>query len=118
VRAPKLAPSTLIFPNRMLSDSDPTFAQLWPAVATLYLFFSIVAFFHYARDKSAARSGRRRTSEQRLLVLGLVGGWPGALLAQLTLRHKTAKRSFQLRFWLSVAINLVVVGWALMASPS
>jgi len=96
--------------------SDPALLQLLPAVGTLYLFFSIVAFFHYARDKSAARAGQRRTSEKRLLVLGLVGGWPGALLAQQLLRHKTSKRSFQLQFWLSVAINVVAVGWVLMAN--
>lgn len=98
------------------SDPDIGLAQLWPAVATLYMFFSVIAFIHYARDKSAARSGRRRTSEKRLLILGLVGGWPGALLAQQTLRHKTSKRSFQLQFWLSVVINLVAVGWVLMAN--
>lgn len=100
----------------MLTDSDPALLHIVAVVGTLYLFFSIVAFFHYARDKAAARAGRRRTSEKRLLVLGLVGGWPGALLAQQMLRHKTAKRSFQLQFWLSVAINLIAAGWLLLGS--
>jgi len=95
---------------------DPALLDILPAIGVLYLFFSIVAFFHYARDKSAARSGQRRTPEKRLLILGLVGGWPGALLAQQTLRHKTAKRSFQLQFWISVVINLLALGWLLMAS--
>lgn len=96
--------------------SDPALLELLPAIAVLYLFFSVIAFFNYARDKSAARKGLRRTSEQRLLLLGLVGGWPGALLAQQTLRHKTAKRSFQLQFWLSVVINLLALGWFIVTS--
>lgn len=100
----------------MLPVLDPALLEILPAVAALYLFFSVIAFIHYARDKAAARAGLRRTSEQRLLILGLVGGWPGALLAQQTLRHKTAKRSFQLRFWLSVVINLLALGWLLVAS--
>lgn len=98
--------------------SDPALLDILPAIAVLYLFFSVVAFFNYARDKSAARKGQRRTSEQRLLLLGLVGGWPGALLAQQTLRHKTAKRSFQLQFWVTVVINLLALGWLIVASRS
>ena len=89
--------------------------DILPAVVALYGFFSVIAFFNYARDKSAARSGQRRISEKRLLVLGLAGGWPGALLAQQLLRHKTAKRSFQLQFWISVVINLLALGWVLVA---
>ena len=89
--------------------------DILPAIAALYLFFSVIAFFHYARDKSAARSGQRRTPEKRLLLIGLVGGWPGALLAQQTLRHKTAKRSFQLQFWVSVVVNLLALGWLLVS---
>jgi uncharacterized membrane protein YsdA (DUF1294 family) len=99
----------------MQSFFDPALMDILPAIGVLYLFFSVIAFFHYARDKAAARSGQRRTPERRLLILGLVGGWPGALLAQQTLRHKTAKRSFQLQFWLSVVINLLALGWLLLA---
>lgn len=92
-----------------------TLMDILPAVVALYGFFSVIAFFNYARDKSAARSGQRRISEKRLLIIGLAGGWPGALLAQQTLRHKTSKKGFQLQFWITVVINLLALGWTLVA---
>jgi uncharacterized membrane protein YsdA (DUF1294 family) len=95
--------------------TDPALMEILPPIVALYLFFSVVAFFNYARDKSAARAGQRRISEKRLLLMGLFGGWPGALLAQQTLRHKTAKASFQLQFWVSVVINLLALDWVLVA---
>ena len=51
-----------------------------------------------------------------MLVLGLVGGWPGGLLAQRLFRHKTRKRSFRTAFWITVVVNmsaLAVVVWSL-----
>jgi uncharacterized membrane protein YsdA (DUF1294 family)/cold shock CspA family protein len=83
-----------------------------PMVAlVLYLVASAVAFLMYALDKSAARDDRRRTRESTLLLLGVLGGWPGALAAQALLRHKSAKTSFQTAFWLTVAVNLLAIGW-------
>jgi uncharacterized membrane protein YsdA (DUF1294 family) len=41
-----------------------------------------------------------------LLLLGLLCGWPGAVLAQKMLRHKTAKTSFQITFWATVVLNV------------
>ena len=37
----------------------------------------------------------------------LLGGWPGALLAQQLLRHKTKKTSYQGVFWLIVLVHQV-----------
>ena len=71
-----------------------------------YLALSVLCFFAYAIDKSAAASGRWRTSEQSLLLLGLAGGWPGGLIAQQVLRHKLSKASFQGTFWGTVVINV------------
>ena len=34
-------------------------------------------------------------------------GWPGALLAQQVLRHKTSKTSFIAVFWLTILVNVV-----------
>jgi len=79
-------------------------------VLMFYLLASTVCFIAYALDKSAARAGARRTPERTLLLLGLAGGWPGAVLAQQWLRHKTRKQPFQGRFWLSVAAHTALAG--------
>jgi uncharacterized membrane protein YsdA (DUF1294 family) len=83
----------------------------------VYFVASLVCFGAYARDKSAARRQARRTPEGTLLLLGLLCGWPGGLLAQRRLRHKTAKLSFQCWFWLTVAANLAIVGGAVLSFP-
>ncbi|RQP22295.1 DUF1294 domain-containing protein [Piscinibacter terrae] len=86
-----------------------------PWVAAAYAAASLLAFFAYALDKSAARHGRRRTSESSLHFLSLACGWPGALLAQQLLRHKSSKTSFVARFWATVIVN--VAGFLAIHSP-
>jgi len=89
------------------------FWKLPREVAGVYLGMSVVAFLAYAIDKSAAARGRWRTSEHKLHMLALAGGWPGALLAQQFLRHKSAKQSFRQVFWGTVFLN--IVGLVLLA---
>lgn len=84
-------------------------------VIGLYAGTSILTFLVYADDKSAAAKGRWRTPEGSLLALGIVGGWPGAVVAQRMLRHKTRKMSFQLAFWGTVALN--VAAFVTFSSP-
>jgi uncharacterized membrane protein YsdA (DUF1294 family) len=81
------------------------------AVPAVYGAASVTAFVFYRLDKSAAITGRRRTPEDTLLALGLLGGWPGALVAQQLFRHKCQKTSFQIMFRASVALNCAVLGW-------
>lgn len=82
-----------------------------PAAAAFCFAASAVTFFVYARDKAAASSGGRRIPENVLHLLSLAGGWPGALIAQRILRHKTRKTSFQVVFWITVAVNLAALAW-------
>jgi uncharacterized membrane protein YsdA (DUF1294 family)/cold shock CspA family protein len=86
---------------------------LW--VAGLYLALSTTTFIAYAVDKSAAANGSWRTSESTLHMLALAGGWPGALLAQQFLRHKSTKQEFRQVFWATVLLNFV--GFVALASP-
>ncbi|KKN49006.1 hypothetical protein LCGC14_0647150 [marine sediment metagenome] len=80
-------------------------------IAVGFLVISIVTFIAYAIDKSAAEQGRWRTQESTLHLLALIGGWPGAFLAQNTLRHKSKKTAFQQMFWFTVVLNISVLIW-------
>lgn len=80
---------------------------------SMYLAASTITFIAYAIDKSAAQNNRWRTKESTLHLFGLAGGWPGALLAQKTLRHKSKKEEFQTVFWASVIANCFILGWLL-----
>ena len=77
----------------------------------VYLAASIFTFFLYLKDKSSAKKGKWRTPEQTLHVYSFLCGWPGALLAQQWLRHKSQKRSFRTIFWITVVLNLAVLIW-------
>jgi uncharacterized membrane protein YsdA (DUF1294 family)/cold shock CspA family protein len=85
------------------------------AVLALYLIASLAAFVAYGWDKSAAQKGGWRTSEDTLHFLGLLGGWPGALVARHAFRHKSQKLSFIVTFWVTVVLNCAVLIW--MLSP-
>jgi len=80
-------------------------------VLFFYLVASFITIVAYARDKSSARNDGWRTPELTLHILALVGGWPGALIAQQTLRHKSSKRSFRRGFWLTVVLNCGAYLW-------
>lgn len=84
-------------------------------VGGLYLGASVVAFVAYALDKSAAERGAWRTPENTLHGLALLGGWPGALLAQQWLRHKSSKQDFRRVFWATVMLNVATL--AVLGSP-
>ncbi|KRW72143.1 cold-shock protein [Pseudomonas sp. TTU2014-096BSC] len=73
-----------------------------------YPLASLLAFVLYLHDKRSALRDGWRTPESRLHLVELLGGWPGALIAQQWLRHKTRKWSFQLVFWLIVIAHQVV----------
>lgn len=72
---------------------------------------SLLTYGFYVRDKAAAVSGEWRVPEKTLHSLALFGGWPGALVAQARVRHKTRKLSFQLAFWLTVVLNGLALAW-------
>ena len=85
---------------------------LLPALSLgAYLALSILSYFMYRSDKAAAQNDAQRTPEAGLHLVDLLGGWPGALIAQQQYRHKTVKRSFQLAFWATVVINLAAATW-------
>lgn len=83
----------------------------WPIAAIIAI--NVATFVLYAYDKAVAGSNAGRVPEAVLHAAALVGGSPAALIAQQLLRHKTAKRPFQIRFWTIVVIQAVAAVWVL-----
>lgn len=76
----------------------------WRWLLAIGLALSAATYGAYAWDKRLARDQEWRLPEARLHLLELLGGWPGAFVAQRRLRHKCSKVRFQAVFWLIVLI--------------
>ena len=101
----------------MVFSNGPEMIETLPAwVLLLLLWIAVVnpvTFAVYAWDKSRARFGAWRVPESRLLFLALIGGWPGAKLAQHLLHHKTRKMPFARRLNTVPVIQLMLIGGAM-----
>lgn len=76
---------------------------------SLWSLLNILTMVMYICDKVSSIWRFGRISENNLLLLGILGGWPGAIFAQQFSRHKTRKMSFQIKFVFSVLVNICVV---------
>lgn len=96
----------------LLAAAVGTLMDVVPAVVSIaYGLLSCLSYIIYSLDKTAAGKDMQRTPESTLHFVDLLGGWPGALIAQQQFRHKTVKASFQTVFLASVLINVAVVAW-------
>jgi len=75
----------------------------------LYLILSLFTYLIYAKDKKAAQNNQWRTPEKNLHLYAVLGGWPGAIIAQQTLRHKSQKRNFRVVFFMTLLINITLL---------
>lgn len=79
----------------------------WSELLWIYLILSLLTWCLYGWDKRASRAGWRRIPERRLHTLAVLGGWPGAWVAQRMFRHKTRKSGFRWRFLATIVVNLL-----------
>lgn len=84
-------------------------APLPHPLPTWFVLASVLTMIIYGADKLAARKAWRRVPESTLLLFGVVGGWPGAILGQQLFRHKTQKQPFRTYFMITVVVNVVVL---------
>lgn len=74
-----------------------------------FLTINVLTLVMYGADKMAARRGMRRVPEATLLVFGVTGGWPGAIVGQQLFRHKTQKQPFKSYFFISVVVSIAMM---------
>lgn len=83
-------------------------SDVWLGLMVFMALFSMAAYGLYWHDKRRAQANGWRIPESTLHAFSALGGWPGAYVAQQHLRHKTAKRWFQLIYWVIVLLWQVV----------
>lgn len=83
-------------------------------VPLFYLEASLFTYWLYQIDKKLAASGQSsRLPEESLQMFSLIGGWPGALVAQKRLHHKVHKTPFQREFRFVIYGNSCFLLWLL-----
>ena len=85
--------------------------QLPVQISWTFALLSAITYLFYAVDKRAAQKSKQRTPENVLHWFSVLGGWPGALIAQQQFRHKTRKNSFRVVFYLTVIVNVAAVSY-------
>nr|WP_315184007.1 DUF1294 domain-containing protein [uncultured Albidiferax sp.] len=89
---------------------------IWLVAAVLGV--NLLTVLAYARGQQPARASRWRTPEPILHLLSLLGGWPGAGVAQAILRYRSRKPSFATLYWCTVGLHLaLLLGWLLWLQP-
>lgn len=84
----------------------------WLMVIGAYAAMSIVTYMMFLFDKRRATEGGRRVPERTLHLMSMFGGWPGALVARVRLRHKTRKRGFSAVLWMIAVAHAAAWGLA------
>lgn len=77
-------------------------------IISIYLVMSLICFILFFIDKKRAEAGGWRVQEYYLHVVELLGGWPGALLGQKFIRHKTKKLKYKIVLWLIILVHIAL----------
>ena len=70
---------------------------------------NVFAFFLIGYDKKLAKTNQRRISEKALLTSAMIGGSVGSGIGMLYFRHKTVKKSYLIKFWSVVIVQIIVL---------
>lgn len=73
------------------------------------MIINIASFIMMALDKQKAKKKKRRISEFMFLILSVLGGFIGIFLGSSVFRHKTIKRSFQLKILLGMLGHFLIL---------
>lgn len=75
----------------------------------ILLAINLFAFLLMGYDKKRAKTNQRRISEKALLTSAMLGGSIGSGIGMLYFRHKTVKKSYLVKFWSVVIVQIIAL---------
>ena len=82
-------------------------------LAAYILFINIFTFISFASDKAKAKRKEIRTSENRLMLLCVIGGASGGMIGMRQCHHKTLKKKFAVGIPILTIIQIALYCFAL-----
>ena len=79
------------------------------------ILLNLVTFVLFALDKRKAVRGKWRIPETLLLILSVLGGSMGALMAMSLFRHKTQKKLFSIGIPLVFILHIILTMWLILS---
>ncbi len=77
----------------------------------IILIWNVIVMLVYGIDKLLAKMGKRRVSEDALLLCAFLLGGCGAMFGMVLFNHKTSKMKFRILVPLTVIISIAAVYW-------
>ena len=77
----------------------------------IILIWNAVVMLIYGIDKGLAKMGKRRVSEDALLLCAFLLGGCGAMFGMVVFNHKTSKMKFRILVPLATIIGVMAIGW-------
>ena len=78
-------------------------------LAIYIVLINLFAYILYGVDKSKSKKAMWRISERALIIIALVGGSVGALLAMKMFRHKTKHKKFTLGVPFILVLQIILL---------
>lgn len=79
------------------------------------ILLNLLTFGLFMLDKHKAKKGRWRIPESVLLILSVLGGSMGALMAMSLFRHKTQKKLFSIGIPVVFILQLMLAVWLILS---
>ena len=70
---------------------------------------NIFSFLLIFIDKYQSKKQLRRIPENQLFLLALLGGWFLGIIGMKLIRHKTSKKSFKIKYFLSSLLSSIAI---------
>ncbi len=90
------------------------FIMLYNFLIIYLVIINLLAIVITALDKSAARKGKWRTSENALMIVSALGGGVAMLATMYVVRHKTKKLKFMIGIPLIILVQLGIAVFILV----
>lgn len=98
-------------------ESGFDLSTVWAIIGLYLISVNLLGLIYFFIDKQKAKRQSWRTPEATLFTIAIFGGSIGCLLGMYLFRHKTRKRTFFIGMPVILAVQILIIIFALFVAP-